>query len=140
MLEGLIFADLNNLYKERCCDNCRDGKEREIESLVTHTNKRTPRIYMVRILAYVHRQRWRNSTNQIWRYTSWCINILTHTQSPIHPIALSQSIVIIFSQSILRWECYSEALSYSINYIFGAYTLHYISIWSLTFQLCQFGL
>ena len=28
LLEGLIFADLNNLYKERCCDNCRDGKKR----------------------------------------------------------------------------------------------------------------
>ena len=34
LLEGLIFADLNILYKERCCGNCRDGKEREIESLV----------------------------------------------------------------------------------------------------------
>ena len=39
---------------------------------------------MVRLLAYIHRQRRRNSTNQIWRYTSQCINILTHTQSPIH--------------------------------------------------------
>ena len=27
---------------------------------------------------------------KIWRYTSWYINILTHTKSPIHQIALSQ--------------------------------------------------
>ena len=45
---------------------------------------------MVRLLTYIHEQQRKNSTNQIWRYTSWRINILTHTQSPIHPIALSQ--------------------------------------------------
>ena len=27
-----------------------------------------------------------------------------------------------------------------VNYKIGLYPLHYMSIWSLTFQLCQFGL
>ena len=30
-------------------------------------------------------------------------------------------------------------LNLMVNYKVGPYSLHYISIWSLTFQMCQFG-
>ena len=45
----------------------------------------------------------------------------------------------IISLRIKKWSIYLYILNLMVNYKVGPHSLHYISIWSLTFQMCQFS-
>ena len=66
------FSQINNMSEER--------KKKD-----NHTQERTPRIYVVRPLAYIHgRQQGESFTNKHGEYKSG-VDPLSQTQTPIHP-------------------------------------------------------
>ena len=65
------FSQINNMSEEKKIDN--------------HTQERTPRIYVVRPLAYIHRrQQGESFTNKHGEYKSG-VDQLSQTQTPINP-------------------------------------------------------